>query len=152
MNGRQKVRIKKLKIPKLFKQLMMFNKNLEDHVPTKRRKVLIVFNYMIAGMESNKTLSPAAPTLFLRDRKRYILSQSYSKVPKTTTLNTKHYFIMKVPNKRKPQEIAWNHSSNIEFKNFMKLYKDCTKKPFSFLVNHTTLQSDNPLRFRTNLL
>lgn len=79
---------------------MMFNKNLEDHVPTKRRKVLIVFNYMIAGMESNKTLSPAAPKLFLRDRKRYILSQSYSKVPKTMKLNATHFLIIKIANKR----------------------------------------------------
>ena len=63
-----------------------------------------------------------------------------------------HYFIMKMPNKRELQQIASHHSSDIDFKNFMKLYKDYTKEPYSFLVNDTTLSSDNPLQFRNNLL
>ena len=74
------------------------------------------------------------------------------KVPKTITLNATHYFIMKVSNKRDLQQIASNYSSEIDFKDFMKLYKDYTKKPFSFLVSDTTLSSHNPLRFRKNLL
>ena len=65
---------------------------------------------------------------------------------KTTRLNATHYFIIKIPNKRELQQIASNHLSDIEFKDFMKLYKDCTKEPFSFLVNNTNLPSDNPLR------
>ena len=59
---------------------------------------------------------------------------------------------MKIPNKRELPQIAPNHSSNIEFKDFMKPYKDYTKEPFSFLVNDTSLPSDNPLRFRKDLL
>ena len=59
---------------------------------------------------------------------------------------------MKIPNKIKLQQIVSNHSSDIEFKDFIKLYKDYTKKPFSFLVSDATLSSDNPLRFRKNLL
>ena len=59
---------------------------------------------------------------------------------------------MKIPNKRKLQQIALNHSSDAEFKDFMKLYKDYTKELFSFLVNDTTLSLDNLLRFRKNLL
>ena len=58
---------------------------------------------------------------------------------------------MKIPNKRELQQIASN-LSNIDFKDFMKLYKDYTKEPYSFLVNDTTLLSDNQLRFRKNLL
>ena len=73
-------------------------------------------------------------------------------MPKTIRLNATHCFIMKIPNKRELQKIASNHSSDIEFKDFMKLYKDYTKKQFSFLVNDTTLSSDNPLRYRNNLL
>ena len=69
-------------------------------------------------------------------------------MPKTTRLNATHFFIMKIPNKRELQEIASNHSSDIDFKDFMKLDKDYTKEPYSFLVNDTTLSSDNPLRFR----
>ena len=59
---------------------------------------------------------------------------------------------MKISNKRELQQIPLNHSSDIGFKNFMKIYKECTTEPYSFLVNDTTLPSDNPLRFRKNLL
>ena len=62
------------------------------------------------------------------------------------------FFIMKIPNKREVQQIALNHSSDIDFKDFMNIYNKFTKEPYSFLVNYTTLQSDNPLRFRKNLL
>ena len=73
-------------------------------------------------------------------------------MPKIIRLNASHYFIMKIPHKRELQQIASNHSSDIDFKDFMKLYKDYTKESYSFLVNNTTLSSDNPLRFRKNLL
>ena len=59
---------------------------------------------------------------------------------------------MKVLNKGELQQIASNHLSDIDFKNFIKLYKDYTKEPYLFLVNNTTLPSDNSLRFRKNLL
>ena len=59
---------------------------------------------------------------------------------------------MKVPNKRELQQTALSHSSNIDFKDFSKIYEKCTVEPYSFLVNDTTLQSNNPLRFRKNLL
>ena len=59
---------------------------------------------------------------------------------------------MKIPNKREFQQIVPNHSSDIDFKDFKKLYKDYTEEPYSFLMNNTTLSSDNQLRFRKNLL
>ena len=93
--------------------------------------------------------------LFIRGRKLSIslvfITQSYLKVPKDVRLNTTHFFIMKIPNKRELQQIAINHSSDIDFKDFIKIYKKCTDEPYSFLVNDTTLASDNPLRFRKNL-
>ena len=73
-------------------------------------------------------------------------------MPKTTRPNATDYFIMKIPNKLELQKIASSHSSDIEFKDFTKLYKDYTKEPYSYLVNNTTLSSDNLLRFRKNLL
>ena len=73
-------------------------------------------------------------------------------MPKTTELNATHYFIIKISNKRKFQQIASKHSSDIDFKDFMKLYKEYTKKPYSFLVNDTTLSSEKPSQFRKNLL
>ena len=63
-----------------------------------------------------------------------------------------HFFNMKIPNKRQLQQIALNHSSDIDFKDFMKNYKKYTKEPYSFLVNDITLPSDESLRFRKNLL
>ena len=59
---------------------------------------------------------------------------------------------MKTANKKKLQQIALNHSSDIDFKNFMKIYKKCTAEPYSVLVNDTTWSLDNPLRFTKNLL
>ena len=59
---------------------------------------------------------------------------------------------MKIPNKRELQQIALNHSSDISTKDFIKIYEKCTAEPYSFLVNDTTLASDNRLRFRQNLL
>ena len=94
--------------------------------------------------------------MLLRGRKLNIslgfISQFNFEVPKTIRLNATHYFIMKIPNKRELQEIASDHSSDIDFKDFMKIYKEYTKDPYWFLVNDTTLSSGNPLRFRKNLL
>ena len=59
---------------------------------------------------------------------------------------------MKIPNKRQLKQIALNHSSDIDFKDFLKIFKKYTAEPYSFLVNDTTLPSDDPLRFRKNLL
>ena len=59
---------------------------------------------------------------------------------------------MKIPNKQELQQIAINHSSDIDFQNFMNIYKNCTAKPYSFLVIEVTLASDNPSYFRKNLL
>ena len=100
-------------------------------------------------------LNPIITELFTRGRKLNIstvfITQSYFKVPKDVRLNSTHFFIMKIPNKRELQQIALNHSSDIDFKDFIKIYKKCTKEPYSFLVNDTTLQSSDPLRFRHNL-
>ena len=107
-------------------------------------------------MINNKKLNPIVTELFIKSRKLnfsiVFVTQSYFKVPKDVRLNSTHFFIMKIPNKRELQQIALNHSSDIGFKNFMKIYKKCTAKPYSFLVNDTTLPSDNLLRFRKNLL
>ena len=131
-------------------------KNIEDYNPGKNRKVLIVFDDMIADMINNKKLDSIVTELFIRGRKPNIsivfITQSYFKVPKDVRLNFTHFFIMKFSNKRELQQIMLNHSSDIDFKDFMKIYKKYTKEPYSFLVNDTTLPSDDPLRFRKNIL
>ena len=131
-------------------------KNIEDYNPGKERKILIVFDDMIADIINNKKLNPIVTELFIRGRKLNIsivfITQSYFKVPKDVRLNSTHFFIMKILNKRELQQIAsTNHSSDIDFKDFMKIYKESTKESYSFLVNDATLQSGNPLRFRYNL-
>ena len=130
-------------------------KNIEDYNPMKKRKILIVFDDMIADMINNKKLNPIVTELFIRGRKLNIstvfITQSYFKVPKDVRLNSTHFFVVKILNKRELQQIALNHSSDIDFKDFMKIYKESTEEPYSFLVNDTTLQSDNPLRLRYNL-
>ena len=73
-------------------------------------------------------------------------------MPRVARLNTTHFFIMKIPNKREVQQIASHQSSDIDFKNFMKMFRKYTAEPYSFLVNDTTLPSNDPLRFRNNLL
>ena len=104
---------------------------------------------MIADMLSNKKLNPIVTKLFLRGRKLNIslvfITQSCLAVPKNIRLNSTHYFVMKIPNKRELQQIAFNHSSDIDFQDFMNLYKKCPEKPYSFLVNGTTVASDNIL-------
>ena len=122
----------------------------------KKRKMITVFDYVIADMINNKKLNPIVTELFIRDTKLNIsivfITQSYFKVSKDVRPNSTHFFIMKIPNKRKLQKIALNHSSDIEFKDFIKIYEKCAAEPYSFLVNDTTLPSDNPLRFRKNHL
>ena len=160
INKREKVGLNHFNDPKAFMEysndLQDVQKNIEDYNPIKKRKILIVFDNMIADMISNNKLNPIVTELFIRGRKLNIsivfTTQSYFKVPKGVRLNSTHFFIMKIPNKRELQQIALNHSSHIDFKDFMNIYKKCTAKLYSFLVNDTTLPSDDPLRFRKNLL
>ena len=79
------------------------------------------------------------------------MTQSYFSVPKDLRLKSTHYTIMKMNNRKELQNIANNHSAYIDYKDFMKIYRQCTKKPFNFLTIDTTLPSNNPLRFRKNL-
>ena len=79
------------------------------------------------------------------------ITQSYFSVPKGVRLNLTHYLIMKINNERELQNIAINHSADIDYQDFMKIYRECTREPYSFLTIDTTLPSSNPLRFRKNL-
>ena len=93
--------------------------------------------------------------LFIRCRKLNIslvfITQSYFSVPKDVRSNSKHYLIMKINNKRELQNIAINHSADIDYQDFIKIYRECTKKPYNLLTIDTTLPAIDPLRFRKNL-
>ena len=131
---------------------VMFTKQLINTIPIKKIKKIIVFDDMIANITYNKKLNSIVTELFIRGRKLNIslvfITQSYFKVPKDVRLNTSHFFIAKIPNKRELQQIAINHSSDISTKDFANIYGKCTVEPYSFLVNDTTLASVNPLQFR----
>ena len=103
----------------------------------------------------NKELNSIVTELFIRGRKLnfslVFITQSFFKVPKDVLLNTSHFFVMKIPNKRELQQIAINHSSDINTGDFIEIYRKCTDKSYSFLVIDTTLSSNNRLRLRKNL-
>ena len=96
--------------------------------------------------------------LFIRSRKLNIslvfITQSHFSVPKDVRLNYTHYLIMKINSKRELQNIAINHSADIDYKDFMRIYKKCTSEPYSFfhILIDSTLPADDSLRFRRNLL
>ena len=93
--------------------------------------------------------------LFIRCRKLNVLlvfiTQSYFSVPKDIRLNSTHYLIMKINNRIELKNIASDHSADIDYQDFKKIYRECTKEPYNFLTIDTTLPASDPLRFRKNL-
>ena len=129
--------------------------NINDYNLSRKRKVLIIFDDMTANIMSNKKFQAIIKELFIRCRKLNIslvfITQSYFPIPKDVRLNSTHYFIMKINNKRELQNIAINHSADVDYKDFMKTYRECTNEPFNFMTIDTTLPTSNSLRFRKNL-
>ena len=117
--------------------------DIDEYNPTRKRKICFVFDDMIADIMSNKTFQAAVEELFIRCRKLNILlvfmSQSYFSIPRDVRLNLLHYLIMKINKKRELQNIAINHSADIDCKNFVEIYGECTKEPYSFLNIDTIL-------------
>ena len=159
INKREEVGLKHYDDPKAFieysNDMHDVYKNINQYNIDKGRKMLIVFDDMIAGMIDNKKLNYIVTELFIRRRKLNIslvfITQSYFKVPKDVRLNTTHFFIAKIPNKRELQQMVINHLSDIDFKDIVKIRKKCTNEKYLVLVNDTTRPSDSPLRFRKNL-
>ena len=129
--------------------------NIENYNPKRKRKIIIVFDDMIADIMTNKKFQPIIKELFIRCRKLNIslvfITQSYFSVPKDVRLDSTHYLIMKINNRKELQNIAITHSADIDYKDFIKIYRECIKEPYSFLTIDTTLPASNPLRFRKNL-
>ena len=111
---------------------------------------------MIADIMTNKKCQAIIKDLFIRWRKLNIslafIMQSYFSVPKDVRLNSTHYLIMKINNRRELQNIAINHSADIDYNDFIEIYTECTKETFNFLTIDTTLLASKPLRFRKKLL
>ena len=118
-------------------------------------KILMVFDDMIADIMTNKEFQAIIKELFIRCRKVNIsllfITQSYFSVPKDVKLNSTHYLIMKISKRKELQNIAINHAPDIDYKDFVKIYRKCTKNRILFLTVDTTLPASDPLRFRINV-
>ena len=126
--------------------------NIDDYNPS--RKSLIVFDDIMADIMSNKKFQAIIKEMFIRYRKLNIslkfITQSFS-VPKDVTLNSTHYLIMKINNRKELQNIAINHLADIDYNNFVRIYRECTRKTYSFLTIDTMLPASDSLRFRKNV-
>ena len=133
---------------------MIFIKILKNKIKIKTAKYWLFFMIWLVIRLVIKKLNLIVTELFVTGRKLNIslvfITQFYFAVPKYIRLNSTHYFIMTIPNKQELQQIAFNHLSDIDFKDFTNLSKKYTAKPHSLLVIDITLASDNPLCFREN--
>ena len=125
--------------------------NTDDYNPKRKKKILIVFNDMIFDVMPNKKFQAIIKNLFTRCRKLNIslvlITQPYFSVPKEARSNSTHYLIMKINNRKDLQQIAIDHSADIDYKDFLKIYRNCTKEPYFFL----TIDVHNPtMKFRKN--
>ena len=111
-------------------------KNIEEYYPNNELIILILFDDMIPDMLSNKKLKPTVTEVFIRGRKlktSYVfITQSYFTIPKNIRVNSPHYFALKLSNKRELQQIAFNHSLDIDFQHFINIYKKCTENRILF--------------------
>ena len=129
--------------------------NIHDYNSRRKRKILIVFDDMIADIMTKRKFQAIVKELFIRCRKLNIslvfFTQSYFSVSKEVKLNSTHYLIMKINNKRELQNITINHSADIDYQDFIKIYRECTKEPYNFLTIDSKLPATDPLRFRKKL-
>ena len=129
---------------------------IDDYNPSTKRKTLIVFDDMIADIMTNKKIQAILKELFIGCKKVNIslvfITQSYFSVPKDVKLNSTHYLIKRINNRKKLQNIVINHSVDIDYNDFLRIYRECTRETYSFLTMDTTLSAGDPLRLRINLL
>ena len=120
---------------------------IDEYNVDKENKILVVFDDLITDLINNKKLNSVLTELFIRGIKLNIslvfITQSYFQVPKDVRLNTSHFFITKIPNKRELQQIALNRLSDISSKDLITFHKKYTSESYSFLVNDNMLASDN---------
>ena len=126
----------------------IFIKILKLIIQIKNEKCLLHLMTRLLICLAIKKLNPIVTELFIRGRQLNIylvfIEQSYFTITKNVIINSTYYFVVRIPDKRELQQMAFNHSSDIDFQDFINFYKKCTAKPYSFLVIDTTLASDSP--------
>ena len=128
---------------------------IHQYNPSRKRKILIVSDDMVADIMSNKKFKAIIKELFSRCRKLNIslvfIIQSYVSVSKDVRLNSIHYLIMKISSRKELQSIEINHYAHVDYNDVVRICRECIKKPYSFLTTDTTLLASDSLRFRKNL-
>ena len=102
-------------------------------------KILIIFDDIIANIMANKRFQAIIKELFIRCRKLNIslvfITKSYFSVPKGVRLNSTHYLIVKINNKKELWNTGDNHSTNFNYQDFMKICRECTREPSNIFDN-----------------
>ena len=115
--------------------------DINNYNKNRDKKVLIVFDDMIADIMRSEKFKAIVKELFIRCRKLNIsivfITQSYFRTPKDARLNSTHYIIMKIGNKKELKSIAEENSGHLDFKELLKIYNYCTDKPYSFMMVDT---------------
>ena len=130
--------------------------NINDYNKQRKRKVLIIFDDTIADIMNNKNFKAIVKELFIRCRKLNVsivfITQSYFRTPKNARLNSTHYIIMKIQNKKQLQSIAQENCGDIDLKDFLNIYQKFTNDLYLSKTIDTTLPSGRSMRFRKKLL
>ena len=145
INKREQAGIKNLNDPHAFiEYLNDMNDVLEDINNCNKnrdKKVLIIFDDMIADIMRSEKFKAIVKELFVRCRKLNIsivfITQSYFRTPKNARLNSTHYILMKIGNKKELKSIAEENSGHLDAKDFLKIYNYCTREPYSFMMIDT---------------
>ena len=113
--------------------------DINNYNKNRDKKVLIIFDDMIADIMRSEKFKAIVKEFFIRCRKLNIsivfITQSYFRTPKDARLNSTHYILMKIGNKNELKSIAEENSGHLDF---LKIYNYCTKEPYSFMLVDTT--------------
>ena len=130
-------------------------KNIDGYNIKRKRKILIVFDDMIVEIMTDKNFKSIIKELFIRSRKlnisivfitqSYLLLHNVFRTPKDARLNSTRYLLMEIQNKKELQNIAQENSGDIDYTDFMKIYRKCTSEPYSFMLIDTALPSGDPM-------
>ena len=145
INKREQAGIKNLNDPRAFiEYLSDMNDVLEDinnYNKNRNKKLLIIFDDMIADIMRSEKFKEIVKELFIRCRKLNISmvfkTQSYFRTPKDARLNSTHYILMKIGNKKELESIAEENSGHLDFKEVLEIYNYCTREPYSFMMVDT---------------
>ena len=123
--------------------------NIVDYNPSRKIKILIAFDDMIKDIMANKKFQTRIriKELLGAEKSLVFITQSYFSISKDVRLNSIH-LIMKINNRKEWQNITINHSADIDYNDFMRIYRECTRKSYSFLTIDTALPTSDPLIFK----